>query len=117
MEYDPHYPTILPEFLALSIVFVSNVLIPVSAIVITRMLRRHRWAPHASAFLWVFFSPITLALLATPTMAPGEEAGPGDGIILIPVLGEIPIVLVVYTIALLYLRPARQNPSASRSLS
>jgi hypothetical protein len=54
-------------------------------------------------------------MLATPTMAPGEEAGPGDGIILIPVVAEIPIVLVVYTIALLYLRPARQNPSASHS--
>ncbi|MFB2606153.1 hypothetical protein ACE04B_30000 [Rhizobium phaseoli] len=47
----------------------------------------------------------------------GRRAGLGDGIMLIPVLGEIPIVLVVYTMALLYLRPARQNPSAARSLS
>jgi hypothetical protein len=117
MEHNPHYPTILPEFLALSLVFVSNVLIPVSAIFIARMLKRHRWMPHALAFLWVFFSPITLAILATPTMTPGEEAGPGDGIILIPVVAEIPIVLVVYAIALLYLRPARQNPSASHSPS
>lgn len=41
-----------------------------------------------------------------PTMAPGDRAGPGDGIILIPVFAEIPIVFVVYTIALLYLRPS-----------
>ncbi|AJC79896.1 hypothetical protein IE4803_CH02707 [Rhizobium etli bv. phaseoli str. IE4803] len=65
------------------------------------MLKRHRWLPHALAFLWVFFSPITLAILATPTMAPGEEARGGAGIILLPVLVEIPNVLVVYTIALL----------------
>ncbi|ANL47308.1 hypothetical protein AMC87_CH02637 [Rhizobium phaseoli] len=117
MEYNPHYPTILPEFLALSFVLVLNVLIPVSALFIAGMIKRHRWTPHASAFLWVLLSPITLAILTTRAMAPGEEAGSGDGVILIPVLAGIPIVLVVYTIALLYLRPARQNPSASRSLS
>ncbi|WP_246723243.1 hypothetical protein [Rhizobium etli] len=68
-------------------------------------------------FYGCFFSPITLAILATPTMAPGEEAGAGDGIILIPVVAEIAIVLIVYTIALLYWRPARQGPSASHSPS
>ncbi|MDR9803314.1 hypothetical protein [Rhizobium hidalgonense] len=117
MDYDPDYPTILPEFFAISLAFVLNILIPVLAIVIARMLTRHRWLPHTTAFLWVFFSPITLAILATPTMAPGEEAGPGDGFIVFPILAEIPVVLVVYAIALLYFRLARQISPASHSPS
>ncbi|ANL28455.1 hypothetical protein AMC90_CH02647 [Rhizobium phaseoli] len=60
---------------------------------------------------------VFLADHARPFGNADDEAGLGDGIVLIPVLGEIPIVLVVYTMALLYLRPARQNPSAARSLS
>ncbi|MBY5736043.1 hypothetical protein [Rhizobium leguminosarum] len=107
MEYDPHYPTILPEFIALPLVFVLNILIPVSAIFAARRLKRRRWLPHTFAFLWVFLSPFTLAILATPTMAPGEEAGPGGGMILLPILGESPIVLVVYVVILLYLRLTR----------
>ncbi|KPH07793.1 hypothetical protein CO657_11755 [Rhizobium acidisoli] len=117
MEYNPHYPTILPEFFALSFVFVLNILIPVSAILTARMLTLRRWLPHTLAFLWVFFSPITLAILATPAMAPGEEAGPGDGMILLPVLTEIPVVLVVYALTLIYLRLTRQISSASHSPS
>ncbi|WHO75216.1 hypothetical protein [Rhizobium sp. BT03] len=117
MEYNPHYPTILPEFFALSFAFVLNILIPVSAIFIARMLKRQRWLPHALAFLWVFFSPITLAILATPAMAPGEEPGPGDGIILLPVLAEIPVVFVVYALTLIYLRLRRQISSPSHSPS
>ncbi|MDC9809250.1 hypothetical protein [Rhizobium binxianense] len=112
MEYDPHYPTILPEFIALSLVFVLNVLIPASAIFIARRLKRRRWLPHTIAFLWVFFSPLTLAILATPTMAPDEVGGPGDGFIILPILGETPIVLVIYAIVLLGLRAKRQSSSA-----
>ncbi|MBX5198021.1 hypothetical protein HJB82_22310 [Rhizobium sp. NZLR10] len=115
MAYNPHYPTILPEFFALSLVFVLNILIPASAIFIARMLTRRRWLLYLFAFLWVCFSPITLAILATPVMAPGEETGPGDGMILLPVLAEIPVVLVVYAVALFYLRLTRQTSSASHS--
>ncbi|EJC66999.1 hypothetical protein HFO15_05790 [Rhizobium laguerreae] len=111
MEYDPHYPTILPEFIALSLVFVLNILIPVSAIFAARRLKRRRWLPHTIAFLWVFFSPLTLAVLTTPTMAADEVAGPGDGFIVLPILWETPTVLVVYAIVLLGLRAKRQNPS------
>jgi len=112
VEYNPHYPTILPEFIALSLVFVLNVLIPASAIFAARRLKRRRWLPHAIAFLWVFFSPLTLAILATPTMAPDEVGGAGDGFIILPILAETPIVLIVYAIVLLGLRAKRQNPSA-----
>ncbi|WP_010067300.1 hypothetical protein [Rhizobium sp. CIAT894] len=117
MDYDPHYPTILPEFLALSLVFILNILIPVSAIFIARMVTRRRWLPHITAFLWVFFSPVALVILATPAMAPGEEAGPGDGFIALPIFAEIPVVLVVYAVALLYFRLTRQISPASHSPS
>ncbi|MDV4176932.1 hypothetical protein R1521_00200 [Rhizobium brockwellii] len=113
MEYDPHYPTILPEFIALSLVFVLNILIPVSAIFAARRLKRRRWLPHTIAFLWVFFSPLTLAILTTPTMAADEVGGPGGGFTLLPILGETPIVLVFYAIVLLSLRAKRQNPAPS----
>ncbi|MBY3043366.1 hypothetical protein GR210_00610 [Rhizobium leguminosarum] len=117
MEYDPHYPTILPDPIALPLVFVLNILIPVSAIFIARKLQRRRWLPHTFAFLWVFLSPFTLAILTMPTMAPGEEAGPGGGMILLPILGETPIVLVVYAVILLYLRLTRQTSLAPHSPS
>ncbi|MGO8048530.1 hypothetical protein ACC713_37840, partial [Rhizobium johnstonii] len=50
MEYDPHYPTILPDPIALPLVFVLNILIPVSAIFIARKLQRRRLLPPACMF-------------------------------------------------------------------
>ncbi|OWV77662.1 hypothetical protein ATY77_29710 [Rhizobium sp. R634] len=116
MEYDPHYPTILPPGIALALVFALNILIPILAIVVARRMRRRRWLLHAVAFLWVLLSAFTLSALAMPAMAPDEEAGPGEGFILLPVLGETPIVLFVYALILAFLRwrsPAvRQERSA-----
>jgi hypothetical protein len=112
MEYDPNYPTVLPPFIGLALIFVLNILIPISAIVVARMLKRQTWLPHTFAFLWVLFSTLTLAMLVTPAMAPDEEAGPGDGLILLPVMGETLIVLFIYSIIVLYLRSSRPTPSA-----
>lgn len=104
LEYDPYYPTILPPGIALALVLALNILIPILAIFVARRMTRLRWLPHAFAFLWVLFSAFTLATLALPAMAPGEEPGPGDGFLLLPVLAETPIVLFVYALILLFPR-------------
>lgn len=104
LEYDPHYPTILPVGIAVPLVLALNILIPILAIFVARRMTRLRWLPHAFAFLWVLFSAFTLATLALPAMAPGEELGPGNGFLLLPVLGETPIVLIVYALTLFFPR-------------
>ncbi|HEY1144799.1 MAG TPA: hypothetical protein VGE84_00490 [Allosphingosinicella sp.] len=115
LEYDPYYPTILPPGIALALVFALSIVVPLLAIVVARKMKRRRWMPHAFAFLWVLLSTFILAELALPTMAPGEEAGPGGGFLLLPVAEQTPIVLLVYALVLLFLRfsgsAARQDKS------
>ncbi|MBX4957280.1 hypothetical protein [Rhizobium lentis] len=104
LEYDPHYPTILPPGIALALVFVLNILAPLLAIFVARRMKRRRWMSHAVAFLWVLLSTFVLGELALPTTAPDEASGPGDGFLLLPIVAETPIVLLVYVLVLLFLR-------------
>lgn len=73
LEYDPHYPTILPPGIALALVFVLNILAPLLAIFVARRMKRRRWMSHAVAFLWVLLSTFVLGELALPTTAPDER--------------------------------------------
>ncbi|MBB3137753.1 hypothetical protein FHS26_005521 [Rhizobium pisi] len=115
LEYDPYYPTILPPGIALALVFAMNILATLLAIFVARKMKRRKWLPHAVAFLWVLFSTFILCELALPTMAPGEEAGPGEGLILLPILEQTPIVLFVYALVLLFLRLNRSAAGQDRS--
>lgn len=101
MDYDPHYPTILPTVIALWLVLALNLLIPVAAYFIARRFQRHKWLPHTLAFLWVLTSIFTFGALGMPTLAPDEAPGPGDGFVMLPVAAEAAVVLVGYLLAFL----------------
>ncbi|MBB4231117.1 hypothetical protein GGD56_004989 [Rhizobium mongolense] len=46
MHYNPHYPTILPPYIALYFILAANILFPVSAYFIARRFKRNKWLPN-----------------------------------------------------------------------
>jgi len=56
---------------------------------------------HAIAALFVTLSPLTTLYLGTPSIPPDEAAGPGGGLIALPVLLEAAVILLFYIIYLL----------------
>ncbi|MCJ9720083.1 hypothetical protein MOV66_02335 [Agrobacterium sp. SHOUNA12C] len=120
MYYDAHYSIILPSLVALPLILVLNILVPIAAIYRARAVERRKWLPHTLAFLWVLASVYTFYLIGMPKLAPDEEPGPGDGLLLLPILLETAIISVGYFIALIWLLLGRlvgRNASQSQSPS
>ncbi|MER9423018.1 hypothetical protein NKI88_11240 [Mesorhizobium sp. M0317] len=97
-QSDPEYPTILaPEF-AFWLIFVVNIIVIGAAFLASKNIFRLKWLPHVITFVWLACSPILLGFLALPEMSPGESPGPGDGFILLPVVGEVAVCLLGYVL-------------------
>lgn len=95
-ESDPQYPTILPPGFAVWLVFVVNIFAFGAAFLASRNMPRLKWLPHVIAFVWLAYSPSLAAILALPTIPADESPGPGDGFILLPVIGEVAVCLLGY---------------------
>lgn len=120
LEYDPHYPTILPLGLTLVLVLALNILIPVAAIFLARRSNQRKRRLLAFASLWLLFSPVIMVIMATPTKPSDDELGPAVVMLALPILMEVLMLFFVYAITLLFLYPGRlrrQSGSAPPSPS
>lgn len=97
-QSDPGYPTILPPEFAVSLIFVVNIIALGAAFLASMNMSRLKWLPHVITIAWLVCSPILVAFLALPVMSPGESPGPGDGFILLPVVGEVAACLLGYVL-------------------
>jgi uncharacterized membrane-anchored protein YitT (DUF2179 family) len=106
-----------PE-IAFWLIFVANIVLPLVAIYLGKAFTRYALMFHISTLIWVLSSIFVLAFLALPTMPPDEEPGPGDGLVLLPVLYESGIIVLIYCVffvgmlargALFRLLPQRDN--------
>ena len=64
---------------------------------------RFRLLPHLVACAWLIGSPFLFAVLVLPKIADDEAPGPGDGLILLPILLFAVLMLAGYCVALLAL--------------
>jgi hypothetical protein len=92
-----YYPTIMDPFAALVLVMALNLVVVILAFFAAFKLKRFGWAFHIVSLVFLAFSPILVLGLALPELHPGEEPGPGDGMILLPLLPEI-IILGSFTL-------------------
>ena len=79
MTNDP-YPTLLPPEIVIPLSLALNIGAPVCAL----MLRR--WWPHVVVCFWEIISFPVAAILAMPKIPSDEAPGPGDGLVLVPVV-------------------------------
>lgn len=100
-EIDPAYPTILPVFQAWILVGLLNLLAPIVVANVVKRMGRYGWVAHVIAILWILSSPLQMVYLAGPVIPPDEEPGPGDGLILLPILLESLGLLSMYALFVL----------------
>ena len=92
------YPTILPPEFAVSLVFIVNIIALGAAFLTSINMSRLKWLPHVVTLVWLACSPILVAFLALPNLSPDESPGPGDGFVLLPVIGEVAAFLMGYVL-------------------
>ena len=97
-QSDSAYPTILPPELAVSLMFVVNIVALGAAFLVSIDMSRLKWLPHVIAFVWLACSPILVAFLALSDMSADESPGPGDGFVLLPIIGEVATFLLGYVL-------------------
>lgn len=95
------YTTILAPETGLWLFLALNVLVPVAALLVGQRVGRFGLVPHLIAFVWIISSPFLMADLTLPDMQPGEDAGLGDGIVLLPVMLEAGLFGLIYAAFLL----------------
>ena len=93
---DPAYPTLMQPYRAMGLILLVNLASVATAFAISRRMTRLKWLPHVLVLAWLPCSLILVRFLALPNLAPDESAGPGDGLIILPVFGEIGAILFGY---------------------
>lgn len=97
-QSDPAYPTNMPPEFAVALIFVVNIIALGAAFLASINMPRLKWLPHVITFVWLACSPILAAFLALPDISPDESPGSGDGLVLLPVIGEVAVCLLGYVL-------------------
>jgi hypothetical protein len=107
---DENHTTILDSGLGLFIVMGLNAAFVILALYYFRNFNWKSLLVHCGVLMFLLASPFIVCDLTIPPLALGEAAGPGDGIILLPVLGELLILLGIYValIGLLFIFVCRK---------
>ncbi|RWA70255.1 hypothetical protein [Mesorhizobium sp.] len=92
------YPTVLPPDFAISLILVVNIIAVAAAFFTSIKVSRFKWLPHVITFVWLACSPVLAGILALPYVPPDESPGPGDGFVLLPVVGEVAACLFGYVL-------------------
>ena len=92
------YPTLMEPEKGSLFVMALNVLILGLAFFAAAKFGKFSWLFHVLAFLSILASPILLAFLVLPEIPPEEAPGPGDGFILMPLLGEVVLLGALYLV-------------------
>jgi hypothetical protein len=97
------YQTILSPRIGLVFVLALNVIVVILAFLLSSRIQSLRWLPHILALAAVVASPLMLLVLTAPEIQVGEESGPGDGLILLPLLLECAVIFGLYAMVCIWL--------------
>lgn len=90
------YEAKLDPVFGLLIFMVLDLVVLVLALFYASVLGSWQWVAHTIAILLLLASPILLDELTIPKIAANEAPGPGDGVFLVPLLGELVFIGAVY---------------------
>jgi hypothetical protein len=96
------YGVVLDPVIGLFGFIALDVAVPFGAMLYSSKLGTWKWPAHVGAFLFVLASPILYFILTTPTLPPDEAPGPGDGILVMPLLGVAAISGLLYLMFFLF---------------